>query len=201
MHQEVICAERAPAHLCDSYGVAARRPKFRGMFDMTFDLGAALAAKAPVPVVEPEKWYNVYAYGTKAGDEEAKVFRALSRGGNQSWRSTAAVAKETGLTAARVEEIIDKYASCKPPLIYASPLNEGHWCYWEREPAVLIRDTRDLSQKDKDARVDKQIAGADVVVAAPASAAHAAMTVTTTVTGSSVSPLGMPPYVLHALGV
>lgn len=125
-------------------------------------------AKAAQPVSnlpQPKKWYEVYPYGTKEGDEEAKVFRALGRHGKYDWRSTGAIVKATGLSRERVEEIIDKYVNVvKPALIYAHPSNEDHWGYWERVPEVLKKDGRGISQKDKDARVDKHITGADMIV-------------------------------------
>lgn len=108
---------------------------------------------------QPKKWTEVYPYGTKEGDEEAKVFRTLARSPKFDYRSTGAIVKATGLTRERVEEIIDKYAKYKPPIIYPHPTNEDHWGYWERCPEVLKRDKRGISDKDKDSRVDKHIAG------------------------------------------
>lgn len=108
----------------------------------------------------PKKWTEVYPYGTKEGDEEAKVFRALARHAKYEFRSTGAIIKATGLSRERVEEIIDKYVNnFKPPLIYAHPSNEEHWGYWERCPDVLPKDNRGVSQKDKDMRIDKQLSG------------------------------------------
>src|SRR4051812_41027425 len=69
-------------------------------------------------MVKPKKWHEIYPYGTKTGDDEAKVFRALSRHAKFDWRSTGAIVKATGLTREKVEEIIDKYVNkVKPPLI------------------------------------------------------------------------------------
>jgi hypothetical protein len=114
---------------------------------------------------KPKKWHEVYPYGTKDGNDEAKVFRALSRHAKFDWRSTGAIVKATGLTRERVEEIIDKYVNkVKPPLIYAHPTNEDHWGYWERCPEVLKKDTRDISTKDKDGRVDKQLSSTPSMV-------------------------------------
>lgn len=116
-------------------------------------------------MTKPKKWHEVYPYGTKAGNEEALVFRALSRHAKFDWRSTGAIVKDTGLTRSRVEEIIDKYVNkITPPLIYAHPTNEDHWGYWERVPEVLKKDDRSISKKDKDSRVDKQLAGNNMIV-------------------------------------
>jgi hypothetical protein len=106
----------------------------------------------------PKKWHEIYPYGTKEGEEEAKIFRALSRHSKVDWRSTAAIIKATGLSRERVEEIINKYVNLvKPPLLYAHPSNDEHWGYWERCPEVLEKDERNISQKDKDNRVDKHL--------------------------------------------
>jgi hypothetical protein len=114
---------------------------------------------------QPKKWYEVYPYGTKEGDEEAKVFRSLSRHSKFDWRSTGAIVKATGLPRERVEEIIDKYVNkVKPPLIYAHPSNEDHWGYWERVPDVLKKDNRGISQKDKDNRIDKHLSGSSDLI-------------------------------------
>lgn len=126
---------------------------------------------SPAPAPKPQKWTNIYPYGTKEGDEEAKVFKALSRSKKFEHRSTAQIVKSSGLTRERVEEIIDKYVNkVKPPLIYPHPTNEDHWGYWERCPEVLNKDTRDISTKDKDARVDKHLKGADGTSDTPAPA-------------------------------
>ena len=109
-------------------------------------------------MTKPKKWYDVYPYGTKEGDEEAKVFRALSRHHKFDFRSTGAIVSATGLSRDRVEEIIDKYANYNPPLIYPHPTNDDHWGYWERcEDEVLKDDKRSISKKDKDGRIDKHL--------------------------------------------
>ncbi len=109
---------------------------------------------------KPKKWTEVYPYGTNEGAEEAKVFRALARHPKWSWRSVASIMSETGLTRQRVEEIINKYAKkCNPPLIYGKSASDGtNWAYWERVPEVLEKDERKISTKDKDNRIDSQMA-------------------------------------------
>jgi hypothetical protein len=109
---------------------------------------------------QPKKWTEVYPYGTKEGDEEAKVFRALARHAKFDFRSIGAISKSTGLNRERVEEIIDKYVNkIVPPLIYPHPTNEDHWGYWERCPEVLQKDKRGICQKDKDSRIDQHMSG------------------------------------------
>ena len=112
---------------------------------------------------KPKKWYEVYPYGTKEGDEEAKVFRALSRHPKFDYRSTGAIIKATGISRERIEEVIDKYINFNPPLIFAHPTNEEHWGYWERCPDRIQDDDRDISEKDKEARIDKHLSGADMI--------------------------------------
>ena len=122
---------------------------------------------------EPKKWHTIYPYGSKDGDEEAKVFKSLARHPKFTWRSTAAIVKDTGLSRARVEEIIDKYTNkIKPALIYAHPSNEDHWGYWERVPEVLKKDNRGVSKKDKDNRINKQITGNTLVQDVPQTASE-----------------------------
>lgn len=109
---------------------------------------------------KPKKWTEVYPYGTKEGDEEAKFFRALARHPKFEYRSTGAIIKATGLSRQRVEEIVDKYVNkISPPLLFPHTSNDDHLGYWERCQDRLKDDLRDISKKDKDNRVDKHIAG------------------------------------------
>jgi len=115
---------------------------------------------------KPKKWTEIYPYGTKEGDDEAKFFRALARHPKFDYRSTAAIIKATGLSRQRVEEIVDKYTKVSPPLIFLHPTNDDHWGYWERCQDRLKDDKRDISRKDKDNRVDKHISGTPSMVGA-----------------------------------
>jgi len=106
---------------------------------------------------KPNKWTEVYPHGTKEGDEEARFFKALARHPKYDWRSTGAIIKASKLSQERVEEIIDKYISLTPPLIFPHPKNDSHWGYWERVPEQLKSDNRDLFTKDKDSRIGKHL--------------------------------------------
>lgn len=111
-------------------------------------------------MIKPKKWTEIYPYGTKEGDEESKVFRALARNSKWDYRSIGAIVRATGLDRERVEEIIEKYSTkINPPLIYPHQTNEDHYAYWERIPETVNKDLRGISQKDKDKRIDQQIAG------------------------------------------
>ena len=106
----------------------------------------------------PKKWHEVYPYGTKEGDEEAKVFRALSRDSKYEYRAIPAIVKSTGLSRERVEEVIDKYATqYDPPLIHAHPSQEDHWGYWERCVDDLKKDDKSITNQDKDNRINKHL--------------------------------------------
>ena len=109
--------------------------------------------------MNPKTWTEVYASGTKAGEEEAKFFKALARDPRYNWRSSPAIAKEAGLSAERVDEIIDKYArKISPSLVYPHPTNDDHWGYWEGLPEkVYKKDPRSLASKDKDRRVEEHL--------------------------------------------
>ena len=119
-------------------------------------------------MTDPKKWTEVYPYGTKEGDEESKFFRALARHPKYDYRSIDALIKASGLSRARIEEIIDKYVNrINPPLLIPHHSNDDHWGYWERCKDRLKKDKRDISQKDKDNRIDKHIAGTPSMVGSP----------------------------------
>lgn len=112
-----------------------------------------------------KKWTQVYPQGTKAGDEEQKFFIGLNRQSglvrhpDYEWRSTEALVKESGLTRARVEEIIVKYV--KMGLIFASPMRPDHWGYWERdevyEKCIENQNNKSISDTDKSSRIDDHL--------------------------------------------
>lgn len=105
--------------------------------------------------IKPKKWTEVYPVGTREGDEESKFFKSLARNPKYEWRSTAALAKESGLTKKRVEEIIDKYF--KLGIVFQSPKNEDHWGYWERVMYMLPDEQTSVSQSDKEKRINKYL--------------------------------------------
>lgn len=103
--------------------------------------------------IKPKRWTEVYPQGTKEGDEEARFFRSLARNPKYDWRSTAAIAKESGLNQRRVEEIIAKYL--KKNMVFQSPSNDEHWGYWERVPHMLPNEYRSASDADKEKRIKR----------------------------------------------
>jgi hypothetical protein len=104
---------------------------------------------------KPPKWIHVYPQGTKDGDEEQSFFIALARHPKYTWRSTAALAKEAGLSKERVEEIAIKYYNKK--MVLQNPKNEDQWGYWERNLDELEADEGTVVQKDHESRIDKSI--------------------------------------------
>lgn len=111
---------------------------------------------------KPKKWWEIYPQGTKEGDEEQKFFISLERNSKFEWRSTGMIAKETGLTRKRVEEIIAKYL--KLGIVIASPTKDEHWAYWERVPNMVKDDSKSITNKDQDKRIDKQLDLNDLVI-------------------------------------
>ena len=116
-------------------------------YDIMEYLGAHMAK------IKPRKWTDVYPQGTPEGDEEARFFRSLARHPKYDWRSTAAIAKESGLGQKRVEQIIAKYL--KRNMVFQSPSNEEHWGYWERVPHMIPNEYMSASDSDKDRRIRK----------------------------------------------
>lgn len=103
----------------------------------------------------PLKWIDVYPQGTKEGDEEQKFFIALARNPKWEWRSITAIAKDSGLTPKRVEQIIQKYYKCG--IVIQSSKNEDLWAYWERVPNLAEKDDSSVTKKDQKDRIDKAV--------------------------------------------
>jgi hypothetical protein len=104
---------------------------------------------------KPHKWTNVYPQGTKEGNEEHSFFIVLARNPKWVWRSTASIAKESGLTKERTEQIINKYYN--KGMIFQNPSNEDQWGYWERCPEMLPKDDSSITKKEQKDRIDKAI--------------------------------------------
>jgi hypothetical protein len=104
--------------------------------------------------ISPDYWTDVYPAGTREGDEESDFFIALSRD-TLVWRTTYQIAKATGLTEKRVEEIINKYLDLG--LVFPHDRDDNKWAYWERVPELLPQETPSLGQKDQDDRIGKHM--------------------------------------------
>jgi len=98
------------------------------------------------------KWTEVYPQGTSVGNEEQRFFIALARHPKWQFRSVAAIAKDSGLTLERVEEILQKYY--KKGMVLPNPKNEDQWAYWERVPKLVGCSSQTLASKDQKKRVD-----------------------------------------------
>jgi len=105
--------------------------------------------------VKPPPWHTVYPHGTKEGDEEQQFFCVLARS-RLEWLSTAQLVSGSGLPRQKVERIISKYITHKPPLIFASTTKEDHWAYWERVPDMLKPDIS-IGDKDQEDRIKRQL--------------------------------------------
>lgn len=104
---------------------------------------------------KPPTWCQVYPHGTKEGDDEMVFFYALARS-KWEWVSTAQIAKQSGLSRERVEQIISKYLNWNPPLVLQSATKEDHWAYWERVPDLLT-PPKSLGDLDQENRIKKQM--------------------------------------------
>lgn len=102
----------------------------------------------------PPHWYNVYPRGCKEGDEEEKVFISLSRR-QWAWRSVGAIAKESGISKERVEEILYKYY--KKGIVFQNPKNEDQWGYWDRVPEMLNKGKKSVVQEDLENRMNSAL--------------------------------------------
>lgn len=98
-------------------------------------------------------WWDVYPQGCKAGDEEQEFFIALSRNAKWQWRSVAAIAKESGLSKQRVEELLNKY--WKKGMVFQNPQNEDQWGYWDRVPHMIPNEKSNMTDEDHKKRIDK----------------------------------------------
>lgn len=105
--------------------------------------------------IKPKKWTELYSVGTVSGNEEALFFKSLARHPKYTWRSVAALAKESGLSIERTNEIISKYS--KINVIFQNPKNEDHWGYWERVPHMLPDQHVSICEADKMKRVERFI--------------------------------------------
>lgn len=103
---------------------------------------------------KPKKWIDVYPQGTEEGNEEQRFFIALSRNNEWPYRSTAMIAKDSGLSTERVEEIIEKYLAMG--IVFQHEKNENQWIYWERD-LDLIKKEKSLAEKDQDKRIAKSM--------------------------------------------
>jgi len=105
----------------------------------------------------PQKWHKVYN-----NDEEKRLFvgkdgdsgliRAKDKDGKHyDWRSTDALARESGLSKKRTEEILDYY--WKMDVVRQHPKDPEKWGYWENVGAV--KEDVDPIEKDHQDRLDK----------------------------------------------
>lgn len=104
-----------------------------------------------------KRWHEVY----QGGDERNFFIGKNGKSGlvrtDYNYRSVAALAKESGLTKDRVEQIVAKYL--KLGIVVQSPDKEDHFGYWQRVGANLAAGAPNtVSQNDQAARVKKATA-------------------------------------------
>jgi hypothetical protein len=110
----------------------------------------------------PEKWHKVYR-----SDEEKCVFvgkdgnsgliRATDKttGKRFEWRSTDALARESGLSKKRVEEILEYY--CNKKVVRQHSKDPEKWGYWE--VVGEEKNDPDVVAEDHAKRIDKATGG------------------------------------------
>lgn len=102
-----------------------------------------------------KKWWQIYS-----NDDEKRFFvgkdgkSGLVRNQEYEWRSTEALARESGLSKARTEQLIDKYH--KAGLVIQHSKDPEKWGYWEKVAPHLANQTKkSVADEDKDKRIDK----------------------------------------------
>ena len=94
------------------------------------------------------QWHDIYPHGTFEGEEEKKFFIALIRNPKyKNWRSASAIAKETGLSIERVEEIIYKYN--KVGLIIQKQDNSEFWGYYYNNLDSVAEDPLSVIEEER----------------------------------------------------
>jgi hypothetical protein len=102
----------------------------------------------------PKKWWECYN-----GDEEKRFFvgkdgsSGLCRKADFDWRSTEALSRESGLSKARVEQIIDKYH--KAGIVVQHAKDPEKWAYWEKVNNSTAQSKAGTVEEDQKNRIDK----------------------------------------------
>ena len=100
------------------------------------------------------KWWQVYS-----NDEEKRLFvgkdgnSGLVRSQDYEWRSTDALAKESGLSKRRTEEILDKFH--KRGVVLQHGKDPEKWGYWERVKPGANDPKLSVAEEDQQKRIDK----------------------------------------------
>jgi len=102
-----------------------------------------------------KKWHEVYS-----GSDERNFFigkdgkSGLVRATEFDWRSTDALARESGLTKGRTEQIIDKYH--KAGIVIQHSKDPEKWGYWEKvAPQLANQTTKSADDPSYLLRIDK----------------------------------------------
>lgn len=106
----------------------------------------------------PKKWHEVYK-----GNEERAFF--VGKDGKSglvrssfNYRSVSALAKESGLTKERVEQLVNKFMASG--LIFQNDNHDDQYGYWERvNPNFNTGGAKTVAAKDQDERVKAKQAG------------------------------------------
>lgn len=108
---------------------------------------------------KPAKWWAVHRNDEEkcvfvGKDGESGLIRAKDKHGKHyDWRSTDALARESGLSKKRTEEILDHW--CKKGVVRQHAKDPEKWGYWEN--VGQEKQDPDPVAKDHEDRVDKQM--------------------------------------------
>lgn len=100
----------------------------------------------------PPKWQDVYR---KDSNEEFKFWIALSRNRKWTWRSTAAIAAEAGISEIYCEELLMTYYNLG--MVLQDPNNFDQWGYWEQHIDLVPQEPLSLKELDKAFKLKKAV--------------------------------------------
>lgn len=100
----------------------------------------------------PKKWHEVY----KNNEERAFFIGKDGKSGlvrsSYQYRSVSALAKESGLTKDRVEQIVNKFLTAG--IVFQNENHDDQYGYWERvNPNFQLGGSKTIVAKDQDEQV------------------------------------------------
>jgi len=115
-----------------------------------------------IAVIAPDKWHKIYRTDEEkcvfvGKDGQSGLIRAVDKttGKRFEWRSTDALARESGLSKKRVEEILEYY--CNKKIVRQHSKDPEKWGYWE--VVGPEKEDPDVVAKDHESRIEKATGG------------------------------------------
>lgn len=104
--------------------------------------------------IKMPNWYDIYPQGTQEGEEEKNFFIALIRNSKyKNWRSVSALAKETGLSPEKIEQIIFKYN--KIGLVIQKIDNPEFWGYYYNNLDSIVEEPLSAIEEERQKIIKK----------------------------------------------